>query len=120
MKKFLASLGHAIHGIRHAVAEERNLKIQLAAFILAMVAALLLRISRLELLAVLGISALVLALELANTALERLADRVSSEPDSRIGIAKDVMAGAVLLAAVFAAVIGLLVFLPPLLLLLRG
>ena len=120
MKNFLAGLGHAIHGIRHAVAGERNLKIQLAAFVLALGAALLLRIPRLELLAVLGISALVLALELANTALERLADRVSSEPDARVGMAKDVMAGAVLLAAVFAVTIGLLVFVPPLLHLLRG
>lgn len=120
MKNFLASLGHAIHGIRHAVAGERNLKIQLAAFVLALGAALLLRIPRLELLAVLGVSALVLALELANTALERLADRVSRAPDAHIGIAKDVMAGAVLLAALFAVVIGLLVFVPPLLHLLRG
>ncbi len=47
-----------------------------------------------------------------NTALECLADAVSREPNSDIGRTKDVAAGAVLIAAIGAAIIGVLVFWP--------
>ena len=120
MKKFLVSLRHGFNGIRYAVSSERNIKIQLAAFALVMAAGFGLDIPKLEMLAILGMSALVLSLELTNTAVEQLADRVSPEQDAQIRIVKDVVAGAVLVASLFAAVIGLLVFLPPLLRLLRG
>ena len=54
--------------------------------------------------------ALVLSLELANTALEELADIVSAAHDARIGRIKDLMAGAVLVASCGAALVGCLVF----------
>lgn len=57
---------------------------------------------------------LVLAGEAANTALEALADRVAPEPHPLIGRAKDVAAGAVLIASIAAAAVGLLVLGPPL------
>ena len=50
--------------------------------------------------------------EAFNTAIERLADAVTIEPNENIGYAKDVAAGAVLSAAIAAAVIGLTVFVP--------
>jgi len=56
--------------------------------------------------------ALVLMAEAFNTAVETLADEVSLEHRVRIGIAKDLGAGAVLIAALAALVIGLLVFIP--------
>jgi diacylglycerol kinase (ATP) len=56
--------------------------------------------------------ALVWLAEALNTAIERLADAVTLEPNDNIGIAKDVAAGAVLAAAAFSAVIGLMIFLP--------
>ena len=52
----------------------------------------------------------VLALETVNTSIEKLADKVSPEKDPLIKAAKDCAAGAVLIAAVFAAVIGLILF----------
>jgi diacylglycerol kinase (ATP) len=52
------------------------------------------------------------AAEGANAALEDLADRVTGQPDSQIGRAKDIAAGAVLLAAVAAAAVGCIVFGP--------
>ena len=61
---------------------------------------------------ILAISALVLCLEIANTAVENLADIVHPERDQRIRIVKDCMAGAVLLAACFSVVIGVIIFLP--------
>ena len=47
-----------------------------------------------------------------NTAIERLADAVTLEPNENVGYAKDVAAGAVLTAAILSAVIGLTIFVP--------
>ena len=52
----------------------------------------------------------VLAAEAVNTALEKLADKVTLENDPLIKAAKDCAAGAVLIAAIFAAVIGIVLF----------
>jgi diacylglycerol kinase (ATP) len=56
--------------------------------------------------------ALVWLAEGFNTAIERLSDAVTVEPNENIGYAKDVAAGAVLMAAVIAVVIGVTIFLP--------
>ena len=50
--------------------------------------------------------------EALNTAIERLADAVTVEPNENVGYAKDVAAGAVLVAAVTSAIIGLTIFIP--------
>ncbi len=60
-------------------------------------------------------SALVLSAEAMNTALEKLADRVSPERHPLVRDAKDAAAAAVLLASVGAAVVGALVFIPAIL-----
>jgi diacylglycerol kinase len=64
---------------------------------------------------VLGFGALVLALELLNTALERLADAIHPQAHPLVGAAKDASAGAVVVAATAALVAGLVVLGPPLL-----
>lgn len=63
--------------------------------------------------------ALVWLAEALNTAIERLADAITVEPNENIGYAKDVAAGAVLAAATVSAVIGLTIFLPRLIALVR-
>ena len=84
-------------------------------FILVLIAALILEISKVEICLILLISALTFSLELANTAIERLADRISHEYDEKIGVVKDVMAGAVLVTSIFSIVMGVVIFLQPLL-----
>ena len=91
------------------------MRVHLFVFVLALIAAFILEISRFELLLVLAISAITFSLELANTAIERLADRVTSVHDEQIGLVKDVMAGAVLVSSVFAVIIGLIIFWEPVL-----
>lgn len=54
--------------------------------------------------------AVVLSLECVNTALERLCDKVCPERDDLIKKCKDIAAGAVLIAAIFAAAIGVVLF----------
>lgn len=79
MKKFLTSVWCAYSGVRYALATERNIRIHLFVFILALTAAYILDISKIEFLLILGISAVTFSLELTNTAIERLADKVSPE-----------------------------------------
>jgi diacylglycerol kinase len=113
MKNFLASVRNAGNGIRYALATERNIRIQLLVFVLVLFAAVILKVAKSELLLILAISALLFALELTNTAIERLADKVSPQYDAQIGVVKDIMAGAVLAASVFAILIGLGIFYEP-------
>jgi diacylglycerol kinase len=63
-----------------------------------------------EWLIILSISALVLTLEALNSAIEKVCDLYSTETDSRIKLIKDIAAGAVLISAIFAAIIGIIVF----------
>ena len=104
----------ALNGIRYALQSERNIRIHLVIFFLAILAAWLLQISKIEFLLILGISAVTFSLEMVNTAVERLADRVTPEYDKQIGLVKDVMAGAVMVSSLFAIVIGVVVFSEPL------
>ena len=115
MMKFISSIGFAVKGIRYAVAKERNIRLQFFLFIMVLLAALLLQVSRADFLVILLVSAMLFSLELINTAVERLADIVSPEYNRKIGVVKDLMAGAVLVFSIFAMVIGLIIFIEPLL-----
>ncbi len=115
MKKFLHSVLNALNGVKYAFATEKNIRVLLVIAVCEIVAALALEISTVEFLLILAMVALLFALELVNTAVERLADKVSPEFDPQIGVVKDVMAGAVMLASVFAFVIGCIIFSEPVL-----
>ncbi len=112
MIKWFNSAGNAVRGWVVFFRSERNARIQLICLVLVISAGIWLEITRFEWMAVLTVSAVVLALEMVNTALESTLDHL--HPDKHIAVqkAKDVAAGAVLLASLFAAIIGLIVFLP--------
>ncbi|MDR1358647.1 MAG: diacylglycerol kinase family protein [Coriobacteriales bacterium] len=105
-----AAFKHALSGIAHIIRHERNIKIELAFAALALIASVLLRLEPLEWAAVIILIALVLALELANSALESLTDLASPDQHPLAKRAKDAMAGAVLVAAVGAVAAGLVIF----------
>jgi len=65
-------------------------------------------------LGIIGAIALVIIVEMLNTAIEKLADVVSPSIHPQIKVVKDVAASAVLIAAIFAVVVAMLVFLPKL------
>ncbi|HMK86615.1 MAG TPA: diacylglycerol kinase [Steroidobacteraceae bacterium] len=107
-QRFLSRLGFALSGIRAAIESEPSFRIQSMLGIAGAVVLALLRPPVVWIaLFVLAASA-VLALELVNTALERLADRLHPERHAAIQTAKDCAAGAVLLAAVAALIVGAL------------
>lgn len=98
-------------GLRHTWVHEPNFRLQLGAAALALALAAWLRA---PLAPIVLVSALVLALELVNTAVEALTDLVSPQQHPLARVAKDAAAGAVLLASAFAVLVGLAVLGPPL------
>ncbi len=96
----------------YALKTQWNMRIHLLATIMVIFCGFLLDISKFEWIAVLLCCALVTSLELLNTAIETLADKLHPEQDKLIGTVKDVSAGAVLVASIFAAIIGGIIFLP--------
>lgn len=114
-QSFWISLRVASAGFIRAVREERNLWLHLAAALLAVLLAAALRLPVRDW-AVLWLTlGLVIATELINTALEDVVDLASPEYHELAKRAKDTAAGAVVLAALSALLVGLCLFGPPLL-----
>lgn len=109
------SFYHAFAGIFATVRDERNIKIHLTVMILVIIFGVLTKISYTEWLICLLLFALVISLELVNTAIEAVVDLASPDIHPLAKKAKDCAAGAVLVSAIFAAVIGLIIFIPKLL-----
>lgn len=110
MKKFLNGFACAAAGIVHCL-NERNFRFHLCAVCFVSWFALrFYELSRAEWAALLLTFAAVLSAEAVNTSVERLCDRVSREHSELIRRSKDCAAGAVLILAVFAAVIGVVLF----------
>src|SRR5690606_524772 len=103
-RSFFRSLSYAVAGIVTAFRNEQNFRIHVVAAVAVLTLAFLLDISTDEWLWVSLAIVLVMGAEMMNTAVELLADRVSSEQDPLIGHAKDCAAGAVLLTSRFAVV----------------
>lgn len=108
------SFGYAFEGIFAGIKKERNMKIHCAAMVCVIVAGIIFRISIVEWCICLTLFGLILALELVNTAVEAVVDLVTEEKRPLAKLAKDTAAGAVLIAAIMAAAVGLLIFLPKL------
>ncbi len=106
----IESFNYAIEGIIHVLRTQRNMRIHFAIAIGVLVAALAFDVSRLELIALLLAIAFVLIAEMVNTAIEAAVDVASTSFDPMAKLAKDIGAGAVLIAAVNAIAIGYLVF----------
>lgn len=114
-RRFGKSVRDAWTGILHTIATQRNMRIHLVFTVMALFGLWWLNIPRGEAIAVILTIGLVLALETVNTAIEAVVDLVVSEYHPLAKIAKDAAAGAVLIAAIAAVIIGAYVFFPPLL-----
>ena len=109
------SFGYAFQGIFNTIRTERNIKMHCAAAILVTIFGIWLQISKTEWMICFILFGLILALELVNTAVEATVDLFTEERKPLAKKAKDAAAGAVLIVAIFAAVIGILIFIPKLL-----
>ncbi|MFA6127648.1 MAG: diacylglycerol kinase family protein [Bacteroidales bacterium] len=108
----LKSFKHASRGLAFLFREEHNSWIHLAIAVILIPVCILLHLSLQEWCLIVLCIGIVFALELINSAIERLADQVSPGHDKNIGIIKDMAAGAVLIGSIAAAATGLIILLP--------
>ena len=114
-KPLLKTLSYGFNGILYTLKHERNMVIHFLVMTLVIIAGIVFKITFVEWGVCFVLFALVLSLELMNTALENVVDLVTEEKKQKAKIAKDAAAGAVLVAAIFSVIIGISIFLPRLL-----
>ena len=117
-QSLLKSFANAFAGIGYFFANDRNGRIHLAITLTVLAAGLAFQILPIEWIVILLCIALVISLEMLNSALEKLCDMVQPNYHATIKVIKDVSAGAVLVATIISVVIGIIIFLPKALLLL--
>lgn len=115
IRERLWSFLNSFSGIRLLLKFEHNFRIHLAILLAVIIAGLILRLSSAEWLVIIISSAMVLASESFNSAIEYLSDAVSGEFNPEIKKAKDVAAAAVLISVIGAIVAGLIIFIPEIL-----
>lgn len=106
----LDSFNFAFEGIIHVLRTQRNMRIHFAVAFLVLVFALIVNVSKIELIALLLSITFVLIAEMLNTGIEAAIDIATTSFDPMAKIAKDIAAGAVLIATANALVVGYLVF----------
>lgn len=107
-----ASFRHAIRGVIVVFRTEQSFRLQVLFALFVVAIAVLLEVSRFELVLVILLCVAVLVLELVNSIFERIVDAFKPRLHPLVRDVKDIMAGTVFLAAVCAAIVGAIVFVP--------
>jgi diacylglycerol kinase len=118
-ENIFGSFGYAFSGFTKAFKNEPNFRIHVMAAVLSLVAAYFLNFAAYEWLILVFAIILVIILELVNTAIETVVDMVSPKYSLKAKVVKDVSAAAVMVAAFMAVLVGIILFLPKILILLR-
>ena len=111
-KRLINSFKYAIEGIKTAYKEEQNLRVHTLAAILVVIASYILKLSVVEFSICLILIGLVLMAEFFNTSIENMTDMITLEENPYAKKAKDVAAAGVLIFVLFSATIGIIIFLP--------
>jgi diacylglycerol kinase len=109
------SFGFAFSGIKHAIKDNRNVRIHLVIGILVFLMAAILKVKSDEFIDLIVMIVLVIAAEMINTSLEEMTDLITTEHRQEAKVAKDVAAGMVLVVSIGAAIVGIYIFIPYLL-----
>ena len=120
IKRLKKSFGYAFKGIDDVVSNEPNMKIHVSVAILVVIMAFLLKISMIEWIILVLLIGLVLAAEVINTTIENLVDMYTKDYNERAKVVKDTAAGTVLILAITAVIIGLMIFIPKIILVLES
>jgi diacylglycerol kinase len=112
IKKHLAGYRYSVNGIWLAFSNEPNMIFHFAAAIVVILVNSLLKIDTTEWLVTLILIGLTWMAEIFNTAIERLADRVTKDQDPLIGQVKDLASGAVLIICIVALICALIIYIP--------
>ncbi|MBC8529953.1 diacylglycerol kinase [Christensenellaceae bacterium NSJ-44] len=110
LKKQFRNFNYAIAGLVYCVRTQRSMRIHFILAIMAVIAGIVLRISRVQMVLLMLTIALVVFAEMINTAIEGVVDMVTKEYHPLAEMVKDVAAGAVLVTAVVAIGVGYLIF----------
>ena len=108
----LKSFSFAFNGLKNLWVEEHNFRIHIVSTLVVVIAGFLFKISLVEWIAVILSIGFVLATEIINTTIEKLADFVSPDRNEKIKKIKDISAAGVLIAAVTAFIVGVIIFSP--------
>lgn len=108
----ISSFKYAIDGIKKAYKAERNLKIHVLVMIIVILLGFILKLAVWEWVVCIVLFALVIGAELFNTSIEEVVNLLSPEIRIHAKYAKDIAAGAVLVNAFFAAVVGCIILIP--------
>jgi diacylglycerol kinase len=114
MKKFLKGFAYSFQGLSYAFKTQLNFRVHCVATVLVVLLGLYFKLNSYEWLWITTAIAVVVVLELLNTALEVLVDLVSPEQNPKAGAIKDVASAAVLIGGLLALIIGLIIFVPKL------
>lgn len=112
IRRLFRSFSYALRGVRQVIYAEQNARVHTLVLVCVVSAGIYFRLSPMEWIAVALAAGGVFAGETFNTAIEELSDAVSPQYDERIKRVKDFSAGAVLIMAITAAIIGLVIFIP--------
>lgn len=103
---------YALEGIISALKEEPNLKFHFAAGLIIIIISSILKISREDWIIIIFLIGFVISVELTNTAIEAVVDEFTDKEHPGAKLAKDISAGAVLVAAITSLVVGIIIYLP--------
>ncbi len=118
-KRLMESFWYALEGINHALNSDQNLIIHFIIASLVIAASIIFQVTPFEM-GLLGLTILlVIATEMINTAIEKMVDLITKEHRIEAKVAKDVSSGMVLITAIGSLIIGVLVFAPHILRLLK-
>ncbi|MBF0576315.1 diacylglycerol kinase family protein [Dysgonomonas sp. GY617] len=120
LSKRLRSFSYAFNGLRTVVKEEHNARIHLIVSSIVIVCGFIFQISIIEWIILCFAIGFVISIEILNSAIENLADFVSPEYHNLIKKVKDISAAAVLVSTISSVVIGILIFLPKIILLVNN
>jgi diacylglycerol kinase (ATP) len=118
-KKLIKSFSYAFEGINYALNNDQNLIIHFIVAFIVIIASIFLQVNAFEM-GILGVMILlVITTEMINTTMEKIVDLITKEHRVEAKIAKDVSSGMVLVAAIGSVIVGILVFTPHILRLLK-
>jgi diacylglycerol kinase len=112
VKPAIRSFGYAFEGLSHAIKYNRNLKIHLVVALIVIFASIFFHVTLFEK-EILGVMiVLVILSEMINTSIEEMVNLITQEHKKEAKVAKDVGAGMILVAALGAAIVGVIIFTP--------
>jgi diacylglycerol kinase len=108
----ILSFKYALAGIISALKEEPNLKFHFIIALLVVILSFILNLSKPDWIIVIFLIGFVVSVELTNTAIEAVVDKFTDKEHPGAKLAKDISAGAVLVAAITAGILGIIIFFP--------